>query len=85
MGLSTIVVYPPAAAALVIEEKSSKSVPEQILTLTSISPGMMTFLPKSYTCGCEHEKNLGKSAQTFLSRKATSAPCCMNKYELISS
>lgn len=46
-GLSTIVVNPPAAAALVIDEKSSKSVPEQMLTFASINPGMITFFPKS--------------------------------------
>lgn len=46
-GLSTIVVKPPAAAALVIDEKSSRSVPEQMLTFASIKPGMITFFPKS--------------------------------------
>jgi hypothetical protein len=47
IGLSTMHVNPPALAALVAESKSSRSVPEQMLTFVSIKPLMMTLLPKS--------------------------------------
>ena len=47
IGLSTIVVKPPAAAALVRDENPSMSVPEQMLTFASINPGMITLPVKS--------------------------------------